>query len=390
MRASPHSQPAVAGALERELVGALRKEQYSLKTEQSYVGWYRRFVIWNGKRHPNDLGAREVSAFLTHLAVDREVSAATQNQALNAIVFLYKRVLRKELAGIAAERAKQTHRLPTVLTTLEVAALLRGVSAEPAGLAIRLLYGCGLRVNEALALRVQDVDLAGEKLEVRAGKGNKDRVVSLPKTLLPALRNHQTRIRLWHEADRRAGAPGVALPRAFAVKSPQAAQSWPWFWFFPAKGRTVDPRSGIARRHHLHEIGVTRELGRAAKLARLPRRVTAHVLRHSFATHLVLKGVDIRSVQDLLGHVDLRTTQVYVALARSMRGEIASPLDDLADGAAVDGGVPSCALGTNAVDERDSLTGRPDRLPQTVVFTLVTRRQPRHPPWPMATAAECS
>jgi site-specific recombinase XerD len=165
--------------------------------------------------------------------------------------------------------------------------------------------------------------------EVRAGKGDKDRVISLPKSLLSALKEHQARIRLWYEADRAAKAPGVALPDAYAGKNPKAARSWPWFWFFPSKSVSVDPRSGVKRRHHLHEIGITRELERAAKLAQLSRRVTAHVLRHSFATHLLLKGVDIRSVQDLLGHADVRTTEIYTKLARAMRGEIGSPLDDL-------------------------------------------------------------
>ena len=315
-----------SGALEQKLIGVLRKEHYLLKTEKSYVGWYRRFVIWNGKRHPQDLGAQEISAFLTHLAVDRLVSAATQNQALNAIVFLYKQVLQKPVEGIEAERAKHRRRLPTVLDAQEVARLLEGTSMEPAGLAVRLLYGCGLRVNEVLSLRIKDVDLTGGKLEVIAGKGDKDRVVSLPKSLTPALRKHRTQVRRWYEADRLAGAPGVALPNAFATKSPRAAESWPWFWFFPSRNKSIDPRLGTARRHHLHEMSITRELEQATARARLSRRVTAHVLRHSYATHLLLKGVDIRSVQTLLGHADVRTTQVYTDLARSMRGEISSPL----------------------------------------------------------------
>ena len=329
MSINPHARPAVSGHLERELIGVLRKEHYSLKTEKSYVGWYRRFVIWNGKRHPRNLGAAEISAFLTHLAVNLAVSAATQNQALNAIVFLYKHVLRKPIEGIKAERAKHRKRLPTVLTTQEIACLLQGVSTEPAGLAVRLLYGFGLRVSEVLSLRIKDVDLMGGKLEIRAGKGDKDRVVGLPKSLVAALRGHRTQVRRWYEADRFTGAPGVALPNAFAEKNPRAAESWPWFWFFPSKSKSLDPRAGIARRHHLHEIGITRELEHAATLAQLSRRVTAHALRHSFATHLLLKGVDIRSIQILLGHADIRTTQIYTEIARSMRGEIGSPLDDL-------------------------------------------------------------
>lgn len=174
-----------------------------------------------------------------------------------------------------------------------------------------------------------DVDLEGGKLEVRGGKGDKDRVITLPKGLISALREHRARIQQWHEADRREGVPGVELPTAIAQKNPSAGTSWPWFWFFPGKTLSEDPRSGIVRRHHLHEIGVTRELARAAARAQLPRRVTAHVLRHSFATHLLLRGVDIRSIQELLGHADVRTTQIYTELAKAMRGEITSPLDDL-------------------------------------------------------------
>lgn len=314
--------------LEHRLRRVLRRKQYSLKTEEAYVGWYRRYVLWHGKRHPETMGAREVEDFLTHLAADLKVAAATQNQALNALLFLYREVLELELAGIDAQRAKVSRRLPVVLTREETGRLLRGVEGET-GMVCRLLYGCGLRVSEALALRVKDVDVAGGKLEVRAGKGNKDRVVGLPASLSGALETHLARVRLVFEADRREGVPGVYLPNAFEVKSPKAGETWPWMWFFPAASLSVDPRSGTRRRHHLHEIGVSRALGKAEKLAGLAKRVTAHVLRHSFATHLLLRGVDIRSIQELLGHTDVRTTEVYTQLARAMRGEIVSPLDDL-------------------------------------------------------------
>ncbi len=328
---SEYKQPETPrrGELEGQLRGVLRKLHYAHKTEESYVGWYRRYVLWHGKKHPRDLGTAEVTAFLTHLAVNRNVSAGTQNQALNAIVFLYRQVLEIELEGIDAERAKRTKRLPVVLTQSEVGQLLKCLSGDTTALVVRLLYGCGLRVTETLTLRIKDVDLEGGKIEIRGGKGDKDRIISLPKSLVPVLREHRSRIQQWHEADRRDGVPGVELPNAIAVKNPSAGTSWPWFWFFPGKALSEDPRSGITRRHHLHEIGVTRELTRAAKLANLPRRVTAHVLRHSFATHLVLRGVDIRSVQNLLGHSDVRTTEIYTELAKLMRGEITSPLDDL-------------------------------------------------------------
>ena len=314
--------------LEDQLRGALRLKQYSRRTEETYAGWYRRYVIWHGMRHPQEMGVPEVEAFLTHLAVNRGVGAGSQNQALNALIFLYREVLKVELEGIDAKRAKRSRRLPLVLTTGEVGELLKAVKGE-AGLLCKLLYGCGLRVSEALALRIKDVDLAGGKVEVRGGKGGKDRVLPLPKSLRQPLGEQRARVEQMHRADRKAGLPGVALPQALGTKHPAAAESWPWFWMFPGANPAEDPRSGLQRRHHLHEIGVSRELARAARLAGLEKRVTAHCLRHSYATHLLLRGVDIRSIQELLGHADVRTTEIYTQLARAMRGEITSPLDDL-------------------------------------------------------------
>jgi integron integrase len=322
-----HERPR-PGGLEERLRGVLRKKQYSLKTEETYVGWYRQYVRWHGKRHPQEMGAAEVAAFLTHLAVNRGVAAATQNQALNAILFLYKEVLGMELAGIDAQRAKRPRRLPTVLTQGEVTALLKEVAGE-AGLVCQLLYGCGLRIAETLSLRVKDVHIEAGNLELRGGKGDKDRTMTLPRVLLEPLRAHLKKVRQLYDADRREERPGVMLPHAMAEKNPSAGVGWPWFWFFPSKRESTDPRSGRVRRHHLHEIGVARELARAAKAAQLTRRVTAHVLRHSFATHLILKGVDIRSIQELLGHKNVATTEIYTQLARAMRGAITSPLDDL-------------------------------------------------------------
>lgn len=215
-----------------------------------------------------------------------------------------------------------------VLTQDEVSALMGAVKGD-VGLAIKLLYGCGLRVAEVLALRVKDVDLGGSKLEVRGGKGDKDRVITLPKSLHQTLKEHQARVRALFEEDRREGVPGVYLPHAMAVKNPGAAVSWPWFWFLPSARVYADKKKGLYGRHHMHEIMISRELARATKLAGLSKRVTAHTLRHSYATHLLLRGVDIRSVQELLGHSDVRTTEIYTQLAKAMRGEITSPLDDL-------------------------------------------------------------
>ena len=314
--------------LEDQLRGAIRLKHYSLRTEETYVGWYRRFVLWHGKKHPAQMGVAEVQAFLTHLAVNRGLAAVSQNQALNALLFLYREVLKIELAGIDAQRAKHTRRLPLVLTTGEMGEVLKAVKGD-AGLVCKLLYGCGLRIAEAISLRVKDVDVEGGKLEIREGKGGKDRVIPLPKSLRPALMEHRGRVEQWHRADRRAGLPGVAMPHALGTKHPGASESWPWYWMFPAASLSVDPRSGVERRHHVHETGISRELGRATRMASVNKRVTAHSLRHSYATHLLLRGVDIRSIQELLGHADVRTTEIYTQLARAMRGEITSPLDDL-------------------------------------------------------------
>lgn len=329
--------------LEEQIRGAIRLKHYSRKTEEAYVGWYKQYVtfqakVWGRMRHPAELGAEDVTAFLTHLVQNRDLAASTQNQAFNALLFLYREVLKIPLEGIDSVRAKRSKHIPVVLTQEETRSLLSHVKGD-AGLVVRLLYGCGLRVAEALALRIKDVDLSGGKLEVRGGKGDKDRVVSLPRSMLPALQEHQSRVRAVFDADRRNDVPGVHLPHAMAAKNPSAAQSWPWMWFFPSSRIWEDTeRDGSVRRgeraygrgrHHLHEIAITRELERAAKMAALSKRVTAHVLRHYFATHLVLKGIDIRSIKELLGHADVRTTEIYLQLAKAMRGEITSPLDDL-------------------------------------------------------------
>lgn len=335
--------PNVSPTLEQRIIGVMRIRRYSRATEQGYVGWYKRYVLFQKEvcgrmRHPGEMGAAEVEAFLTHLAVNRNVSAATQNQALNALVFLYREVLEMPIEGIAAMRARPRKNLPVVLAVEEVRVLLAGTKGD-AGLAVKLLYGCGLRVAEVQKLRVKDVDVAGGKLEVRGGKGDKDRVLTLPKSLQTPIEEHLGRVRAVFEGDRRDGVPGVHLPHAMAVRNPSAAESWPWFWFLPSARVWRDEESdGTPRsaeraygrgRHHIHDIMINREIARVVKLIGLGKRVTAHTLRHSFATHLILRGVDIRSVQQLLGHADVRTTEIYTELAKAMRGEIGSPLDDL-------------------------------------------------------------
>ncbi len=315
--------------LEQKIREVMRFKHMGIRTEDAYVGWYQRFVRFHGLKHPREMGAREVEKFLTHLAVDREVVAATQNQALNALVFLFREVLQKPFEGVDTMRAKESKKLPVVLSVEETGKLLHVMPGEEAVMA-KLLYGCGLRVLECMRLRIKDVDISGAKVEMRGGKGDKDRVLSLPKSMLFILEAQMKRGRVIYEKDRKDEVAGVHLPGAYGVKNRSAAESWPWFWLFPAAKLSADPReNGLMRRHHAHERRVGRALTAATKTAGLAKKVTAHTLRHSFATHLVLRGVDIRSVQELLGHSDIRTTMIYLQLARAMRGEIRSPLDDL-------------------------------------------------------------
>ncbi|MFT5469688.1 MAG: integron integrase [Verrucomicrobiales bacterium] len=315
--------------IEDRIREAIRLRHYSRRTEATYVGWYKSFVRhFEPIRHPEEMGAPEVQAFLTHLAVNRDVAAATQNQALNALVFLYREVLGKELEGIDALRARKKPRLPVVLTSDEVKRLLGELRGEGA-IATKLLYGCGLRLQESLRLRVKDLDLEGGTLTVRQGKGDKDRMLSLPRNMAEELERQTQFGRQLHDSDRETGLPGVAMPTALERKAPAWAESWEWFWVFPSRSISRDPRSGVERRHHLHEVTVSRAIQVAARAAKLSKKVTARTLRHSFATHLLLKGVDLRSIQELLGHSDVRTTEVYTHVVKAMRGEIASPLDDL-------------------------------------------------------------
>lgn len=314
--------------LEEQLRDAIKAKHYSRHTADAYAMWYRQYVLFHGKRHPQEMGAEEISAFLRHLCVKRNVAATTHNQALNALVFLYREVLKVELQGIEKSRSRRQKRLPVVLTVEECKALLGAMSGTE-GLMARLLYGCGLRVAELLGLRVKDVDLGGGLVIVRGGKGDKDRIIELPERLTPALRDQLAYAkRLW-EADRREQRAGVMLPQAFEVKSPKSAVSWEWFWLFPGAEESVDPGSGKVRRHHLHDSRVSRALATAVGVVGITKRVTAHVLRHSYATHLLLRGVDIRSIQERLGHSSVTTTEVYMHVVKAMQRAVHSPLDDL-------------------------------------------------------------
>ncbi|MFN3241508.1 MAG: integron integrase [Planctomycetota bacterium] len=306
---------------------AMRREHKSVRTERAYCDWIERFIRFSSMRHPRELGAPDVERFLNHLAVTMEVAAATQNQALSALLYLYRRVLRIELPWLdGLERARRPKRLPTVLARPEVRTLL-GRLAHPSDLIGRLLYGSGLRLLEALRLRVKDLDWHRKVLVVRQGKGDKDRQTLLPDPVHEPLRRHLTFVRLQWERDLDRGAGHVELPNALATKLRGADRSWPWQWVFPATRTYQHQGSGQLRRHHLHETVVQRDFTRATREAGLTKRVTPHTLRHSFATHLLEDGYDIRTIQTLLGHKDVRTTMIYThILGRGPLG-VRSPLD---------------------------------------------------------------
>ena len=290
--------------------------------------WYRQFIRFHQLRHPRQMGAEEITEFLRHLSVEREVAVETHRQALNALMFLFRHVLGMEFEGLEVWRPRRMKRMRAVLTVEKVRRVLGAMSGREAVM-MRLLYGCGLRISECLRLRVKDADLAGGILTVREGKGGKDRVLEFPERLQVALEEQRAYARSWWELDRREKAAGVMLPHAFAVKLPRAGEKWEWFWFFPAEERSTDPRSGMVRRHLCHEARISRALAEAARVAGVDKRVTAHTLRHSYATHLLLKGVDIRSIQERLGHAHVSTTEIYTHVVKAMQGKVRSPLDDL-------------------------------------------------------------
>lgn len=307
----------------------LRARHYSPRTEASYVGWIRRFILFHGKRHPDAMGAPEVIAFLSDLAVRGRVSASTQRQALAALLFLYRGVLGRELEGLeAATPARRPQRLPVVLTREEVRRML-AVLEGPSQLVATLLYGSGLRLLEALRLRVKDVDFGRCQIVVRDGKGRHDRVTVLPEAAADPLRRQLERVRGVHRRDLARGGGRVLLPDALARKYPNAAASFGWQWVFPASRIATDPRSGRLFRHHLHPTAVQRAVSRARVRAGLVKRVSCHTFRHSFATHLLEDGSDIRTVQELLGHSDVRTTMVYTHVLNRGPAGVRSPVDRL-------------------------------------------------------------
>ena len=307
----------------------IRRLHYSRRTEEAYVHWIKRFIYWSGKRHPATLGEAEVTGFLSHLATERNVAAATQNQALAGLLFLYKQVLARDLPWLDdMVRAKRPVRLPVVLSAGEAQSLLSQLKGTP-WLMASLLYGSGLRLSECLRLRVKDVDFAYRQILVRDGKGGKDRVTMLPESLVQALHVQLGAAKRLHSIDLREGYGEVHLPYALARKYPRAGWEWAWQYVFPSTKRSVDPGDGVIRRHHLDDSMLARWIKEAARDAGITKPVSAHVLRHSFATHLLQGGYDIRTVQELLGHSDVSTTMIYTHVLNKGGKGVRSPLDRL-------------------------------------------------------------
>jgi integron integrase len=308
---------------------AIRARHYSRRTEQAYWYWIRYFIFFHGKRHPAEMGAAEVTEFLSWLATERNVAAATQNQALSALLFLYRNVLGVELPWLdSMVRAQRPVRVPVVLSEAEVRRLLEQLEGE-LRLMAGLLYGAGLRQIECLSLRIKDIDFAYRQVLVRDGKGAKDRVTMLPEHLVQPLHAHLGKVRALHGRDLKAGFGETRLPHALARKYPRAAREWAWQFVFPSVNRSVDPDGGATRRHHVHPDTLGKAVTHAARAAGIEKHVTCHTLRHSFATHLLERGYDIRTVQELLGHSDVSTTMIYThVLNRGGRG-VKSPLDRL-------------------------------------------------------------
>ena len=310
----------------------MRFKHYSIRTETTYRDWIKRFIFFHGKRHPREMGAQEVGQFLSDLATTRKVAASTQNQAFNALLFLYREVLHKDWGELGeVERAKRPQRLPVVLTRGEVDRVLISMSGTHQLMA-KLLYGTGIRLMECVRLRVKDVDFGQNQVTVREGKGFKDRVTMLPASLKEPLVEHLKRVKLLHEKELAAGNGRVHLPYALSVKYPAADREWAWQYVFPAASPSRDPRSERVQRHHANEQGLQRAVKDAVRLAGITKPASCHSLRHSFATHLLEAGYDIRTVQDLLGHKDVATTQIYTHVMAKPGLGVRSPLDEPRDG----------------------------------------------------------
>ncbi len=306
---------------------AIRRRHYSRRTEEAYIHWTKRFIFFHGKRHPSELGEVAVTAFLNHLATDRKVAASTQNQALSALLFLYKEALGTELDWLdGLVRAKRPQRMPVVLTREEVEKILCTLEGTK-WLMASILYGTGMRLMECLRLRVKDVDFGYSQILIRDGKGEKDRITMLPRRLIDPLQRQLQKVRQFHDRDLREGFGEIHLPYALACKYPRAGFEWGWQYVFPSKNRSTDPEDGVVRRHHVDETVLQRAVKSAVRASGISKPVHCHTFRHSFATHLLQSGYDIRTVQELLGHSDVSTTMIYThVLNRGGRG-VLSPLD---------------------------------------------------------------
>jgi len=327
--ASVAGEPRQPRLLDRVRI-AIRTRHYSIRTEEAYVGWIRRFILFHGKRHPNEMGESEINVFLSSLAVKARVSASTQNQALSALLFLYRNVLERQFPVLEnLVRAKRSKRLPVVMTRAEVKSVLARLHGTPK-LVATMLYGSGMRLMECLRLRVKDVEFGRNLIVVREGKGDRDRRVPLPMAVRQDLVTWLSQVKRIHEKDLADGFGAVYLPHALARKYPKASTSWWWQWLFPAEDRSTDPRSGAVRRHHLQDWNIQRAVAQTVRDVGIKKPVTCHTFRHSFATHLLEDGYDIRTIQELLGHKDLKTTMIYThVLNRSGGRGVRSPADTL-------------------------------------------------------------
>ncbi|MDX9992859.1 MAG: integron integrase [Anaerolineales bacterium] len=316
----------MAKKLLEQMQEILRAKHYAYRTEQTYLDWAKRYILFHNKRHPAQMNAPEIQAFIIHLAVERNVAASTQNQALSAILFLYREVIHKEIDPILLSSAKRPERLPTVLTREEALRIIN-LLAGSHKLMAQILYGSGLRLMECARLRLKDLDFDYKTITVRDGKGEKDRITPLPDSIIPSLRLQVERVRLLHQEDLLAGCGEVYLPYALAAKYPHAARELIWQYLFPASKRSLDPLSAKERRHHFDPSALQRAVKEAAHKANIQKRVTCHTFRHSFATHLLQNGYDIRTVQELLGHKDVRTTMIYTHVLHRGGLAVKSPLD---------------------------------------------------------------
>ncbi len=309
---------------------AIRLKNYSYRTEKAYVNWIKRYILFHQKQHPADMGPEQVEAFLTHLAVEGNVAASTQNQALSALLFLYSEVLKQPLGQVDVTWAKKPVRLPVVLTRQEVQAVIKNLSGVPL-LAVQLLYGGGLRLTECLRLRVQDVDFGQKLVVVRDGKGQKDRTTTLPDSIIPFLQTHLQEVKQQHHRDLQKGFGRAPLPTALSRKYPNAEREWAWQFVFPATKLSKNPRGDdeTLYRYHLHESVIQKTVRKAVQRTKIEKRVSPHTFRHSFATHLLEAGYDIRTIQELLGHKDVKTTMIYTHVANRGVLGVRSPLDEL-------------------------------------------------------------